>query len=220
MCIRTLSEIANTVGVAIVMTVIALAIMEHARAAAETCEYSIKNVTDPRGGNTLLMTKSHFLQTPVDINSSHAVLSAARLQRKDPPSERRYLRVNFVLVEFVETEDDAKSRRNLTKIPERMPLVIKLADGSTMTLTSWGQDSRPSGRNNGKIYRPSELGNSSNFFRVSHFVGGSYWLDDAQVGVLLDQPATMLQVTTTQGDFSLTIHSSRTDRIQHVLGCI
>jgi len=42
MCIRTLSEIANTVGVAIVMTVIALAIMEHARAAAENRKQAIE----------------------------------------------------------------------------------------------------------------------------------------------------------------------------------
>jgi hypothetical protein len=217
LCIKTLSEILNTVGVAIILAVIALTTLEHAWAATESCEYSINNLTDPSSGKTLLLTKSHFLQTPVDINSSHAVLSAARLQFKDPPTERRYLRVSFVLVEFVETEDEAKSRRGLTKIPERLPLVIQLADEATMTLTSWGS---VSGRNNSKIHRPSELGNSSNFFRVSHFVGGSYWLDDAQVAVLLDQPATMLQVTTTQGDFSLTIHSSRTDRIQHVLGCL
>jgi len=217
LCIKTLSEIPNTVGVAIILAVIALTTLEHAWAATESCEYSINNLTDPSSGKTLLLTKSHFLQTPVDINSSHAVLSAARLQFKDPSTERRYLRVRFVLVEFVETEDEAKSRSNLTKIPKRMPLVIGLADGSTMILTSWSNDTPPK---NSDIRGPSELGNSSTFFRVSHSVGGSYWLDDDQVAVLLDQPATMLQVTTTQGDFSLTIHPSRTDRIQHVLGCL
>jgi hypothetical protein len=217
LCIKTLSEIPNTVGVAIILAVIALTTLEHAWADTESCEYSINNLTDPSSGKTLLLTKSHFLQTPVDINSSHAVLSAARLQLKDPSTERRYLRVRFVLVEFVETEDEAKSRSNLTKIPKRMPLVIGLADGSTMILTSWSNDTPPK---NSDIRGPSELGNSSTFFRVSHSVGGSYWLDDDQVAVLLGQPATMLQVTTTQGDFSLTIHPSRTDRIQHVLGCL
>jgi hypothetical protein len=217
MCIKTLSEIANTVGVAIVLTVIALATIEHAKAAEENCEYAIDNLTDPRSGNTLLLTKSHFLQTPIDINTSHAALPAGRLISQDAPTERRYLRVSFVLVEFVETEDEAKSRRGLTKIAENMPLVIRLTDGSTMMLPSWGKAGR---RNSGLIHRPSELGNSSNFFRVSHAAGGSYWPDDDQLAVLLEQPATMLQVTTTQGDFSVTIHPSRIDRIQYALGCI
>jgi len=217
MCIKTLSKIANTVGVAIVTTLVALAIMEHAQADSENCEYSVNNLTDPRSGNTLLLTKPHFLQTPIDINASHAVLSAARLTSQDPRTEKRYLRVNFLLVEFVETEDEAQSRRSLTRIAEHMPLVIGLADGSTMMLPSWGKDVRI---NSSLIHRPSELGNSSNFFRVSHAAGGSYWLDDDQLAVLLEQPATMLQVTTTQGDFSVVIHPSRIDRIQYVLGCI
>jgi hypothetical protein len=215
MCIKTLSEITNTAGVAIVMTIVALAIMEHAEAASENCEYS--NMTDPSSGKTLLLTKSQFLQTPIDINSSHASLFAARLRSQDPLSEIRYLQVNFLLVEFVETEERAISRVNLTNIPEGMPLVLQLADGSTMSLTSRGQIWNKS---DSKIHGPSEWGNSSEFFRVTHFVGGSFPLDDDQVAILLDQPTTMLQVTTTQGDFNVTVHPSRTDRIQFLLGCI
>lgn len=217
MCIKTLSEIANTVGLAIVIAVVAMAIMEHAQAASENCEYDVNNMTDPRSGKTLLLTKSHFLQTPIDINSSHSSLSAARLRSQDPLSEIRYLRVNFLLVEFVETEERAISRVNLTNIPEGMPLVLQLADGSTMSLTSRGQNWDKS---DSKIHGPSEWGNSSDFFRVTHFVGGSFPLDDDQVANLLDQPTTMLQVTTTQGDFSVTIHPSRTDQIQFLLGCL
>ena len=100
---RTVSEIVYIVGVAIVMTVITVATMEHARAAEETCEYSIDNMTDPRTGKTLSLTKSHILQTPVDLNASHSTLSAAWLRSQNPPSDRRYLRVTFILVEFVET---------------------------------------------------------------------------------------------------------------------
>jgi hypothetical protein len=214
MCVRTLSEIAKTICVAIV--IFAFAIAEQASAAAETCEYDIDNVTSP-SGKTLLMTKYQFLQTPVDPNASHTVLSAARLRFSDPPAERRYLRVSFVLVELVETEDEAKSRRGLTRVLENMPLVIELADESTLMLAAWSKDG---GRNNSKIERPSELGNSSKLFRVSHYAGGSYWLNDDQVAILLEQPATKLQVTTTQGDLSVVIHPSRTDRIQYVLGCI
>ena len=47
MCIKTWSEIANTVGVAVVMTVMALALMGHARAATEACEYAVDNMHDP-----------------------------------------------------------------------------------------------------------------------------------------------------------------------------
>ena len=214
---KTIPKVVSTVGITIFMMVITLAMIERVHAATETCEYSVNNMTDPSSGKTLLLTKSHFLQTPVDINSSHASLFAARLRSQDPVSEIRYLQVNFLLVEFVETEERAISRVNLTNIPEGMPLVLQLADGSTMSLTSRGQiwditDSR--------IHGPSEWGNSSDLFRVSHFVGGSFWLDDDQVAILLDQPTTMLQVTTTQGDFSVTIHPSRTDRIQFLLGCL
>jgi len=216
MCIKTLSEITNTVGVAIVMTVVALAIMEHAEAASENCEYAINNMTDPRSGKTLLLTKPYFLQTPIDINASHATLSAARLTSQDPRTEIRYLSVSFLLVEFVETEEEAKSRRDLTKIEEHMLLVIELADGSTIMLPPWGKTGRS---RNGQIHRPSELGNSSDFFRVSHAAGGAYSLDNDQLAVLLEQPATKLQVTTTQGDVSITIHPSRADRIQYALGC-
>jgi len=214
---KTVSEIVCIVGVAIVMTVIALATMEHAPATEETCEYSIDNMTDPRTGKTLSLTKSHFLQTPVDLNASHSALSAARLRSQNPPGDRRYLRVNFILVEFVETEEKAKSRINLINISDPMPLVLQLEDGSTMMLTSWGRDR---GGSDSKIHRPSEWGNSSDFFRVSHAVGSSYWLEDDQVAILLDQPATKLQVTTTQGDFSVSIHPSRADRIQFALGCL
>ena len=217
MCTKTIPKIVSTFGVAIVMTVITLATIEHVQAATETCEYSVSNMTDPSSGKTLLLTKSHFLQTPIDINSSHSSLSAARLRSQDPLSEIRYLRVNFLLVEFVETEERAISRVNLTNIPEGMPLVLQLADGSTMSLTSRGQNWDKS---DSKIHGPSEWGNSSDFFRVTHFVGGSFPLDDDQVSILLDQPTTMLQVTTTQGDFSVTTHPSRTDRIQFLLGCL
>jgi hypothetical protein len=217
MCIKTLSEIAKTVGAAIVVTVVVLAIVEHAEAASENCEYAVNNMTHPRSGKTLLLTETHFLQTPVDINSSHSFLSAARLRSQDPLSEIRYLRVDFRLVEFIETEEKAISRVNLINIPEGMPLVLQLADGSTMLLTSRGQNWDQS---DSKIHGPSELGNSSDFFRVTHIVGGSFLLDDEQVAILLDQPTTMLAVTTTQGDFSVTIHPSRTDRIQFLLGCL
>ena len=217
MCTKTLSEIANTVGLAIVTTVVAMAIMEHAQAASENCEYDINNMTDPRSGKTLLMTKSHFLQTPIDINASYAALSAARLTSQDPLSEIRYLSLGFQLVEFVETEERAISRVNLINIPESMPLVLQLADGSTMSLTSRGQIWKKS---DSKIHGPSEWGNSSDFFRVTHVAGGQFPLDDDQVAILLDQPTTKLQVTTTQGDFSVTIHPSRTDRLQFLLGCL
>ena len=214
---RTIPKIVSIFDVAIVMTFVALAIMENAKAVTESCEYSVNNMTDPRSGKTLLMTNSHFLQTPVDLNSSHASLFAARLRSQDPLSEIRYIHVTFLLVEFVETEERAISRVNLTNIPEGMPLVLQLADGSTMSLISRGQVWRQS---DSKIHGPSELGNSSEFFRVSHSVGGTFWLDDDQVAILLDQPTTMLQVTTTQGDFSVTVHPSRTDRIQFLLGCL
>jgi hypothetical protein len=217
MCTKTIPKIVSTFGVAIVITVITLATIEHVQAATETCEYSINNMTDPSSGKTLLMTNSHFLQTPIDLNSSHFSLSAARLRSQDPLSEIRYLQVSFLLVEFVETEERAISRVNLTNIPEGMPLVLQLADGSTMSLTSRG---RNWDKSDSKIYGPSEWGNSSDFFRVTHFVGGIFPLDDDQVAILLDQPTTMLQVTTTQGDFSVTIHPSRTDRIQFLLGCL
>lgn len=217
MCIRTLSEIANTVCVAIVLAVIALAIVEQASAAAETCEYEIDNVTSPQG-KTLLMTKYQFLQTRVDPNVSHFLLAAARLRYSDPPAERRYLNVRFIHVEFLETEDDAKSLPGgPAQVLEHMPLVIQLADESTMMLTAWSKGGE---RNNSLIERPSEFGNSSKLFRVSYFNGGSYWLNDDQVAILLEQPATALAVTTTQGDLSVIIHPSRTDRIQYVLGCI
>jgi hypothetical protein len=209
---KTLSGLA-----AIAVAIIAMAIVEPATATKESCEYDVNNVTDPYGGKTLLLTKSHFLQTPVDINASHASLSAARLRSQDPPAAKRYLRVDFILVEFVETEEDAESRRGLTKITKGLPLVIELGDGSTMTLTSWSNDGR---RDNSRIDGPSELGNSSTLFRVIHFAGGSYWLDADQLAVLLEQPAILMQVTTTQGDFSVNIHPSRTDRIQYVLGCV
>jgi len=214
---ETIPKIVSTFGVAIVMTVITLATVEHVQAASENCEYDINNMTDPRSGKTLLMTNSHFLQTPIDINASHGALSAARLTTQDPRTEIRYLSVSFLLVEFVETEERAISRVNLTNIPEGMPLVLQLADGSTMSLTSRG---RIWDKSDSKIYGPSETGNSSDFFRVTHFVGGIFPLDDDQVAILLDQPTTMLQVTTTQGDFSVTIHPSRTNRIQFLLGCL
>ena len=41
MCTKTVSQIVNTVGVAIAITVISLATMELARAGEESCEYSI-----------------------------------------------------------------------------------------------------------------------------------------------------------------------------------
>ncbi len=217
MCTKTIPKIVSTFGVAIVMTVITLATIEHVQAATETCEYSVNNMTDPSSGKTLLLTKSHFLQTPIDINSSHSSLSAARLRSQDPLSVIRYLHVTFLLVEFVETEERAISRVNLTNIPEGMPLVLQLADGSTMSLTSRGQIWKKS---DSKIHGPSEWGNSSDFFRVTHIAGGIFTLDDDQVAILLDQPTTKLQVTTTQGDFSITIHPSRTDRIQFLLGCL
>ena len=216
MCAKNVSEIVSTVGAAIVMTVITLATMEQARAAAENCEYEI-NLTDPVSGKTLLLTEAHFLQTPVDINASHSLVSAGRLQSQNSPTEKRYLRVSFLLVEFVETEEDANDRVNLTKIPERMPLVIQLADESTIMLATRGRDWDSS---DSKIHAPSEWGNSSDFFRVSHMVGGSYALEDDQVAILLEQTATMLQVLTTQGDFNIAIHPSLTDRIQFVLGCL
>jgi hypothetical protein len=217
MCAKTIPKIVSTFGAAIVMTAITLATIEHVQAATETCEYSVNDMTDPRSGKTLLLTKSHFLQTPIDINSSHSSLFAARLRSQDPLIEIRYLHVNFLLVEFVETEERAISRVSLTDIPEGMPLVLQLADGSTMSLTSRG---RIWDKSDSKIHGPSEWGNSSDFFRVTHFVGGSFPLDADQVAILLDQPTTKLQVTTTQGDFSVTVHPSRTDRIQFLLGCL
>ena len=217
MCTKTVSQIVSTVGVAVVMTAITLSTIEHAEAAEETCENSLQHMTDPGSGKTLSITKPYFLQAPVDLNASHSSLSAARLRSQNPPSDIRYLRVNLVLVEFVETEEKAKSRVNQIKIPGAMSLVLLLADGSAMTLTSRGQDvaNSPS-----RIDRPSELGNSTDLFRVSHAVGGMYWLDDDQVAILLEQPVTMFQITTTQGDFSVDIHPSRTDRIQFALGCL
>jgi len=217
MCTKTMSENVITVGVAIVMTVISLATMELARAVEETCEYSIDNMATPRGDRTLLATERLFLQTPIDINASRSTLSAARLRFQDPPSEKHYLRVYFYPVEFVETEEKARSRVNLGRISGPMPLVLQLADGSTITLNSWDENWNSS---RSKIHRPSEWRNSTDFIRITHTVGSSYWLDDDQLAILLEQPATKLQVTTTQGDFNFTIHPSLTDRIQFVLGCL
>ncbi|MGI9328773.1 MAG: hypothetical protein ACR2PZ_26395 [Pseudomonadales bacterium] len=212
-CTKNLLKIAAAILVAFGAT----AMLRSAQAASESCEYAFNSVTDPSNRRTLLMTKSHFLQTPVDINDSHAALSAARLTVHDPHSERLYIHLTFRLVEFVKTEDEARSRRDLTNISEHMPLVIELADGSTLMLPSWGEVRI---RSRSHIHGPTEMGNSSDFFRVSHVAGGSYWLDDEQLTALLDQPATTLQVTTTQGDFSMPIHPSRTDRLQHVLSCV
>jgi hypothetical protein len=47
-----------------------------------------------------------------------------------------------------------------------------------------------------------------------------YFLDDEQVDVLKAQPATKMQVTTTQGDFDVTIAPSRMNQIQFALNCV
>jgi hypothetical protein len=196
---------------------VVLALLYAANTAAETCEFPIKS---SRGGDrSLTMTKSQYLQSPVDRNRNSATVYAALLDFDPPQPDEVYVSIELIGTHFVETRDEAEAigKDHSDIVPEGLPLMINFTDDTSELLTSWGMYTSGGGA---AISPPGFHGNDTGLFRVSFEFHGSYLVDAEQRSALMAKPVRRIQMTTSEGDYVLEVTPNRSDRFKFVLGCL
>jgi hypothetical protein len=178
-------------------------------ALAETCLYED---LPPSGQTILVLTKRQML-APSSAHTAH--VGAASLTGPRFNGTRRYLVFSFILAFYYETEDEAMTHLAPEGIPVDSPLVITLANGDSITLHSWGHSRGSIGH-----AEPGGILNATDQFRVTAMTHGKYWVDEATIAALKNQPAVRLAVSTESGNYVIHIDPQATDRIQFVLGCV